>query len=338
MKICVLNASNPGATLSLEADSYVSYKEGRQSCFNGQEVLKQCRSWHGWTYALETEFFVYGKDKWQGCYQYDGIIILVNRDIEQLLPLVKKLKLMKKKVAISFHEGCQDLITSSGVQNENLTQRWIGLYDLVMAADFYLNIFGQMTDFFEGWFGKDKVRFANHCAPMDWNHGINVRKNEKKGILIGTRTFNQRLSRNTFITLGALNRSYDPITFISEDGDVGPLLKRIGMENINVLKGPLSWVDWLKLVAKHEMIVSMDHSLNLGQVYMDAAMVDTIPVGGTTWFSELMRTGDKGSARELLGQIENAFDFPTNAQTKLQTFKLIIDPNCVKYDLQEAFK
>src|SRR5690348_5486699 len=109
MKICVINCSNP-LNVSIEHDVYTDFRNGRASCFDGDKCIKQCRSWHFWPYCLESEFFVYGKEGWQGVFNYDAIIILVNRDMQAVLPLVKKLKLMKKKVAISFHEGVGDLI------------------------------------------------------------------------------------------------------------------------------------------------------------------------------------------------------------------------------------
>jgi hypothetical protein len=340
MKICILNASNPGKTLSLESDNYASFKEGRASCFNGQEVLKQCRSWHGWTYALETEFFVYNKDKWQGCYQYDAVIILVNRDIHELLPLVKKLKLMKKKVAISFHESVSDLITSSGVPGEDLSQRWIGLYDLVMAADFYLNIFGQMNEFFTGWFGENKVKFANHCAPLDWNHGLAKPFSERKyDILVGTRTFQQRLPRNTLIALATLNGlardEGKSVHFLSEDGDVAPLMKRMGLNNIVCHRGPLSWVDWLKFLSDFKVIAHTDQSANLGQICMDAAMVDVAPVGSSTWLNMYIGSDDQGNTRYLS---DYAWSNSENKEVFLDDLKKIIHPDTVKKQLIEAFE
>lgn len=344
MKICVLNASNPSTTLSLEVDTYVSYREGRRSCFDGQKVLKPCRSWNAWTYALETEFFVYGKDKWQGCYQYDGIILLVNRDIHSLIPLVKKLKLMKKKVAVSFHESVSDLITSSGLPNEDLAQRWVGLYDLVQECDFYLNIFGQMQSFFEGWFGVKKVKFANHCAPLDWNHGFSKPISERKhDILIGTRTFQQRLPRNTLVALGTLNGMKDrDVHFVSEDGDVEPLFKRIGLTNIKVHKGPMSWENWLKFMSNFKIVAHMDGSLNLGQICMDAAMVDVLPVGSITWLNTLLGTTDFGSSEVLKERIKK-YDIDRFLKSFtdsyfLSEFKQIIHPDTAKKTLLEVFE
>lgn len=348
MTIAVINASNPGSTISLEADVYVDYRQGRASCFNGSERIKQCSSWHSWPYAMETEFFVYKKQGWEAVYKYQNVIILVNRDILEVFPLVRKLKLMGKKVAISFHEGVQDLITGSGVNGENVARRWKDLYDLVKEADFYINLFGQMGSFFEGWLGDDKVKYVSHGAPIDWNHGFAKPLSDRKyDILVGTRTFNQRLSRNTFITLGVVNKfaklGYS-VHLLSEDGDVSPLLKSIGMENITVHQGPMKWDDWLKFLSNFKMLVHHDNSSNLGQVCYDCAMVDVLPVGSTTWNNILIGTDDlantnwlKMSIKSLFGEGDDLNEYYQRWQS-LNVFKEKIHPDFVKEKLIEAFK
>jgi hypothetical protein len=310
MKICMLNASNPGETLRYETDEYVDLRCGPDSdeVFKDGKVLKQFNSWHAWPADLNSEFFVYGKSNWQNCYKYgwDGVIILVNRDIHSLVPLVRKLKAMKKKVAISFHEGVQDLITSSGMPGEIPYQRWVGLYDLVKEADYYFNIFDQFQSFFEGWFGKDKVKFVPHVALN--NTGLSEHldgfiqplKDRPYDVLIGTRTFGQRLNRASLVSLATLNGLANEhgfsVHYLSEDGDVGPLLKRMGLEKIVTHVGPLSWIDWLKFLGQYRVVAHFDNSFNLGQICFDAMRVSTIPVGGVTSNNILLKTEDGGDS------------------------------------------
>lgn len=345
MTIAVLNASNPGPSLLLEADTYVDYRSGRSSCFDGSKRLKQCSSWHSWAYAIESEFFVYGTPGWEGVYKYNNIVLLVNRDIELLFPLVRKLKLMKKKIGVSYHEGVQDLITGSGISGENLAKKWTFLYQLVKECDFYINIFGQMTDFFTGWFGQEKVKNVSHGAPIDWNHGFTKPISERKyDILVGTRTFNQRLSRNTFITLGVVNKfakAGNSVHFLSEDGDVEPLLKNIGFENIQIHKGPLQWTDWLEFLSNFKLLVHHDNSSNLGQVCYDCAMVDVLPVGSTTYNNMLIGTEDNANTCCLSSSVQDLLisDFDRKYFFEnLEMFKKQIHPNKVKEDLLEVFK
>lgn len=344
MRLCVLNASNP-IQHQVEHDVYVDYRMGRKSCFEGERCVKQCTSWHSLSYALETEFFVYGKDKWQGCYQYDGILILVNRDIHALVPLVKKLKLMKKKVAISFHEGVQDLISGSGMKHEDLGSRWIDLYEIVGLADFYMNWLGQMETFFEGWFGEDKVKYCSHGAPIDWKHGFDGPWQDRPyDILVGTRTLGQRLSRNTLVSLGTLNRfakRYNKsVHYLSEDGDIAPLLNKIGLSNITIHKGPLPWVEWLKFLSKFKVVAHMDESLNLGQICYDATMVKTLSVGSTCWNNMLLSTDDGGSSDALTVLLENVFikENDDDYRKCMEIFSREIHPNKVRENLLKIFK
>lgn len=343
-KICVLNCSNP-ETIQLESDVYVDYRDGRKDCFIGNERVKQTSSWHSWAYALETEFFVYGKDKWQGCFQYDGVIILCNRHIQEppLRSLIKKLKLMKKKIAISFHEGGADLIGGSGIQGENLGSRWVGLTDLVKEADFYLNLFGQLSPMFEGWFGKEKVKLVHHATPLDWNHSLTIPfKDRPYDILIGTRTLNQRLPRNTFASLAALNGLATDlgvnVHYLSEDGDLAPLLARCGLSNIICHQGPLTWNEWIKFLSQFRLVVHFDQSLNLAQICYDAALVDVVPVGSTCFNNILCGTSDGGDLRNWSEMIRKRLTVPEMYGDYLDSFKDLVHPDAVKQELLRIFE
>jgi hypothetical protein len=342
MKIAILNASNP-KTVHLESDEYVDYRDGRRSCFSGDKCLKQIRSWHGWAYALETEFFVYAKNNWQGCFQYDALIVLVNRDIKELIPLLKKLKLMKKKVAISFHESVSDMLVGSGLSNENLPQRWIDLFQLVQESDFYLNIFYQSQDFFNGWFGDNKVKFANHGAPIDWNHGFTIPYDERPNdILIGTRTFGQRIPRNSFISLGVMNGFAEKfnlkVSYVSEDGNINELINKLGLKHVSCYQGPFaSWEEWLKFVAKHKIMFHSENSLNLGQICFDAALVDVMCFGSNTWNNMRLKT-DNANQREIFDYLFDPSLRSQKNQHFLENFKKSIHPDVIKEELINVFK
>src|SRR5690242_13839568 len=107
MKICVINCSKDPKD---ELDRYVDLRE-RTSCFDDQgRIIKKCQSFHSMAYCLSTEFFVYGFPGWEGVFKYDGIIVLVERNIKNVIPLLVKLKVMRKKVCLMFHEGIQSFL------------------------------------------------------------------------------------------------------------------------------------------------------------------------------------------------------------------------------------
>lgn len=343
MKICILNASNP-REISLESDEYVDLRD-RKSCFEGSKVVKQCRSWHSWAYALESEFFVYQKQGWPGIFKYDGVILLVNREIGLVIPLIEQLKKAGKKVGISFHEGIQDLLSEPG-------KKWTALNVAVQKADFYINIFGQYQEFFKGWFGKDKVKFVNHCAPFDWDHGLTIPWEERAGdILCGTRTFNQRLSRNTFVTLATLSgwqkefpqRKNRKIDFITEDGSADQIrdfIWSLGVDNVEVIQGPLDYNSWLLFLSNYKYVVHHDLTMNLGQVSLDCMMLDVIPIGGTTWFNIELGTDDGGNVshlKDLVTLIELEYDQREYEELREGLLKRI-SPDEVREDLLRSFK
>ena len=331
-KICILNCSNPDPkNIGLESDEYVDLRE-RSSCFKDGLVAKQCRSWHSWAYALETEFFVYNKKFWPKALSYDNVVILVNRDIHLVLPIVKKLKSQGKKVAISYHEGVQDLLSTPG-------KKWVDLFELVKISDFYINIFGQYEDMFVGLF-PGKSKFVNHTAPFDKLDRRVPFSKKTKNILVSTRTFNQALSRNTLATLSAMNRGYEflgDVDFVVEDaGDIRELLSRLGMEKINVIQGPFEYNKWLDFISDYKWAVNHDLSMNLGQVSLDCMMVGTIPIGGTTWFNIEMGSSDKGDLRNLINILEwRDVDYHLE---EMETLKRKIHPDVIKEELEKIFK
>lgn len=338
-KTCILNASNP-KNVNIEHDRYVDLRD-RLSCFRGEEIIKQCRSWHSWAYALETEFFVYNTPKWPGIFQYDNIIVLVNRDIEQVIPLVQKLKKMNKKIAISYHEGIQDLT------NDRTIQKIFSLQQIVDEAGIFINFLGQYRSFFSGLFPNAKVFTVNHTNPFDWS-GNPRRKSwetKRKDILIGTRTLGQSLSRNTFVTLATLsgwlrrnpNRRVD---WISEDpGDLRGILDRFGFTGIHCEKGPLDYNRWLDFISDYKYIVHHDLSMNLGQISLDAFMVDSIPFGGTTWINKMIQSDDGGDIDKLI----SFFDWKheeklENIQGNIVDLLEVLHPDAIKRRLEEVFK
>lgn len=338
MKICVLNCSNPTGTLHLELDSYEDYRRGRASCFEDNKPIKQVKSWHSWTYSLETEFFVYGKEKWQVCFQYDAVIVLVNRNIEDVIPIVKKLKLMKKKVAICFHEGCSDLINGSGIKDENLPQRWAALYNIVKEADMFINIFSQMDAFFVGWLGANKVKHVSHAAPIDQEFFKSFWvpcEQRKCDILIGTRTFSQRIPRNTMITLGVANKFANEgkrVVYISEDGNLRDVFDKMGLNKIELAVGPFDWISWLKIIADSKVVAHSDQSLNLGQIHTDCALMNVQCVGSSTHFALLDDVDDGNDA----GYLEHLIR--THRKEPSWELREVLHPDYVKKQLMEIFE
>lgn len=281
MRICLLNASNP-RNIAIEYDEYIDYRGGIDSYFSGNKILKKCTSWHSWPASLETEFFVYGKPGWQKCMKYDGIVVCVNRDIDAVKPLVKKLKTANKKVMIAYHENLSTFLKSS--ENPNFL---VSFKSLVGQSDGYLNIIKQSHTFFQALLDV-KVHSILHGAPYnEWAHSLTIPRDQRKGIIIGTRTIGQILQRNTWVALveaSQIAKRFDNcVTYLNEDPpEIKSFFDSLGLNNINVIKGPLAYEDWLSLIAQHKLLIHFDTTRTLGQVVTDAALVGVLAVGGNT--------------------------------------------------------
>ena len=330
MSTCLLNLSNP-VDISLESDRYTDLRD-RDSAYVNGSFQKHCRSWHSWAYALKTEFFVYGYPGWPGCYKYDNIIVLLNRDIPRAITEIEKLKKAGKNIAISYHEGVADLLKNS--------VKIVGLKQALQHG-VYINIFGQYQDMFEGLFGRDKVKFVNHGAPTDFYEEFRKPWTERTGdILVVTRTFNQHLARNTLATLSAMKNylSKNPerrVDFITEDQGIEEAFKVLGFEDIKVHQGPFDYTNWLRFISNYKWAVHHDLSMNLGQVSLDCALTDVIPVGGTTWFNIMMGSDDGGDLRKLMGILE--WDDIGYHLDELSKLRDLITPDLIGKNLEEVF-
>ncbi len=350
MKICVLNASNPTSrTLALESDEYVDYRDGKLKCFNGDNLIKRASSWHSWAYATEGEFFVYQKSKWEGALKYDAIIILVNRDMLEVIPLIKKLKLARKQVAISFHEGVQDLTAHPSDSGENVFKRIGDLISVVKHADCYLNLFPSYNEFFWGMFGRDKVKSVLHSGMYEWLPSFKTPPSERpKNILIGTRTFSQRLLRNTLMSTFALSHfckenNYKFSLFVEDPINIAEFTKYLdglGVNNVEVVKGPMKkWEDWVQFISQFRAIYHADYSLNFGQLCLDGALVDTVCVGSTTTNNILARTDDTGRfdvGFEKLRILMSCSD--VEYLEVIKSFKHQTSSEAIKRQLESCFK
>lgn len=330
MNIVILNASNPQGGSN---DSYVDFRQGRASCFSGDKEIKTCRSWHSWAYALETEFLGYLADGWERVFKADGVVILANRDADKLIPLVSKLKLMKKKVFVSYHEGVQDLI------ERGVTRDLLALRELVKHADGYICIFPQMLEFFRGFFDGCFVETVLLSAPLDHKFSFTKPFEERtKDVLIGTRTFGQRLSRNTLVAMCTAHGVEDVqnIHFLAETPSDAAQATALKLPKLMVHQGPLAWGDWLRFISDFKCIVHSDQTMNIGQIAFDAALVDVMVVGSTTSSAIMSDMSDQGSANLLHPMILQAMK---NIQTEDEKYfrKEEIHPDSIRWELLRVF-
>lgn len=297
MRICLINASNPNGPQG--NDSYTDFRQ-----YSSWSDAKW-RSWHSIPCALKTEFFAYNGDNFHRSYQYDGVIILVNHEPHKVMPLIKKFKMMKKKVCVGYHEGSGDFFLKSSQDFG-----WLNAFmQTCNEADFYLNIIPSSTDFFKGILSVPVMNIVHGAPYHEWKHRLTKPADKRKGILLATRTFDQRIRRNTLASLGMLNSlclemKDMPITVVGETFDHIPFQ----MKNMKFIKAPMPYLDWLDLISKHEMVCHMDESNTLGQVVTDAALVEVDCVGGNSYNNIMCNTNTHMG--NFLTKIKEVFEYP----------------------------
>lgn len=284
MTVTLINASNPLNT-QIEWDKYVNYKDGINNYFDGNHHTRMVRSWHSIPAIFETEFFAYKKENWEGVFDYENVIVLVNRDLKHVLPLLIKLKSNNpdRKVIIGYHENPADFFISS------MNLGWLkDFVNLINSSDGQYNVMQFHEPFFRELHTKP-ILTCPHAVPYEeWKHTLTIPKNKRNGILIGTRTINQRLPRNTIMALvlaaAEAKRHNTFVTYLDEDhSGIENLLKEFNIDNVKVIQGPMpSYEDWLSLIARHKVVVHYDTSFTLGQVVTDALQVGVPCVGGLT--------------------------------------------------------
>ncbi len=285
----VLNACNP-VNLEREIDRYVDYRSGNY--FDGPKMIKKAVSWHSIPAAFQTEFFVYNRPKWQEILKYDHIMVMIKDDLPNLVPLITKLKKMNKIVGLGFHENGNYF--SNSAQNLNWLMQFKQLVDM---GDYFWNLNVCLEDFFKQ-FLDVHVFSSWHGVPYEWDHGLTVPREDRKGIMIGTRTLSQHLRRNTLYAIGIADRVAQEldthVTYFSEDsidvGDLWGIFQQCGFKHVSLINGPTSYEEWLKVIAPHKILFHLDASETLGQVVLDAALLDISSVGSFTTNNNLMNS------------------------------------------------
>jgi hypothetical protein len=211
-------------------------------------------------------------------YKYDGIIVLFNHEPQKLIPFILKLKKMGKKVVVGYHEGFDDFLLKASSNFEWLKQ----CKELVSHADAYWNVIPSANNVFISLFGK-RVFGVLHAIPFkEWKHNITKPSEQREGILLATRTFNQTLRRNTLAALSIANLAAElldtHVTFVSEFGQFPPWQ----FSKVKTIVGAFPYVGWLDLISKHRLVFHFDESHTLGQVVADAALVNVPCVGGNS--------------------------------------------------------
>lgn len=264
---CVVDASNP----SQPNDYYYNFKDFKD--WSGG----RWRSWHSFATIFESEFIPFEEN--QKCLNYDWVLVLGNKDFKLLSGFIKKLKVLKKKVAFGLHEGFTAFYTMD-------PEEWRSLKEIVNEVDFYWNLNPQAECIFEGMFPGKKIENIPSAYPFDKWSAAELKSEKKEGILIATRTLQQHFhKRNSFFAIASALAATEfrvPITYINEDGPhIADKLKSFfKTDKLNIIPRNEIYRYWLGLICQHEIVYQLDMSFTHGQVVCDALLMDTPIIGG----------------------------------------------------------
>jgi hypothetical protein len=129
---------------------------------------------------------------------------------------------------------------------------------------------------------------------------------ERHGIFIGTREFDVP-SRNHLLALAAVRTLSENITVIGSGPRTLRLIKALGfpLDQLNV-SPRLAYPDYLRLMARHRIVLQFDESFVPGQVAGDAAMCGIPTIGGNGAIERLICPSLHGHGRTFSELIQLA--------------------------------
>ncbi len=205
-----------------------------------------------------------------------AVLLVLRRDLKHCLEALRRLKGEGRQVAVSLKESglhqVAQLLGDAG--NLGLFREICGLADGCLAST------PELTGIYRAAGGR-RVSFVPTPYPLEsaqWNFALPPA--DRSGVFVGTREWDIP-SRNHAAAL-LLAASLDaPVTVINEDGRSGR--KRIdaaGIAKVQVIEGRLPYPEYLRLIARHRIVLQLDRSAVPGQVAGDALLCGVPCVGG----------------------------------------------------------
>lgn len=228
------------------------------------------------------------------------LLLLRPRHLAKALRACRALRALGIRVLISWKESGAAQVA----QALTVPGCWKFFRQIAFECDGYLSAVPGLTSLYEVAGCKSGV-FAPTPYPVDipaWNFENPLKK--RSGILIGTREFDIP-ARNHLLALCASARTGGPVTVLDSGSRLScSLLADLPFVS-DVVRGPLPYPEYLRLMAAHRIVFQMDSGVVPGQVAGDALLCRMPCVGGTGTietlaFSQL--AGGPENAQELVAR------------------------------------
>jgi hypothetical protein len=204
------------------------------------------------------------------------VLLVLRRDLKACLRALRQLKNEKRLVAVSLKESGLHQVAQLLGDAENL----ILFREICGLADGCLASTPDLVGIYSAAGGRN-VRFIPTPYPVDaeqWNFARPLA--ERAGIFIGTREWDVP-SRNHAATLLLAGSLGTPVTVVNEDGRAGrKRLSAAGIPSLEIVEGRRPYADYLRLIARHRIVLQLDRGAVPGQVAGDALLCGVPCVGG----------------------------------------------------------
>lgn len=204
------------------------------------------------------------------------VLLLVRRKVGLVEGALKRLRERGCKVAISFKEAGVTQVAAmlDDPGRIGAVRRLAAEVDAVLAPT------PEMADFFWA-LGAGKVAFIPNPYPVGekgWD--FRLAEEGRMGVFVGTREF-EVPARAHFMALAVAGVLGVRVTVVNTGGGRGRRrLEAMGLRNLEIVDGPLGYAAYLRVMARHQLVLQMDRSGVPGQVAGDALLCGIPCVGG----------------------------------------------------------
>lgn len=213
-----------------------------------------------------------------------ALLLLRKRNLRQVLVAIGRLRRRGVKVLVSCKEtGSHQLAELLG----DVT-RWELFCNICREADAVLTPVSALETLYKA-AGAKRVECVPTPYPLEfpeWDFSVPLEK--RRGIFVGTREFGVP-ARNHLAAVAmadALSRELScPLAVVNSEGRRGGMLLKAfqrGNPLFSILEGPLSYADYLEVMALHRIVWQLDAGSVPGQVAGDALLCRMPCVGGNS--------------------------------------------------------
>jgi len=238
-------------------------------------------NYHAYAACMNGRFYA---DVRKVTHETTDVLLLLRRDLTRALDAVRRLKSAGKRVYVCFKEAGNHQVPHAFCKPKAVE----GFFKLIDAADGYIASTPWMARLFVH-AGVERGIYLPTPYPVDveaWN--FSEPPQTRAGIFVGTREFDVP-SRNHFqAVLAACRLAREANTRVTVVTPKGRLPARIlkdlqkTYDCLDVVEGPLSYLDFLRTMARHKLVFQLDQSEVPGQVAGDALLCGLPCVGGNS--------------------------------------------------------